>query len=91
MEREDYIITQQQLITVANMASTIDLENFISMISRTESVAPVIDPTLYMKGADNLSALKKLAISFLEVKKAREELFQAVARTHARGAAAFDV
>jgi hypothetical protein len=67
------------------MASTLDLERFLAQINQAESLAPMLDPTLYMKARDNLHAFKKLAMSLLPVKTAFEDAFKAILETAAKG------
>lgn len=85
MEKDKYVQTQLSILNIAKIASQLDLDGFLKQISSTETLAPMIDPTLYMKAHDNLQAVKKLAESLLPVKKAYQNTFDAVMRTAARG------
>lgn len=85
MKKEEYLKTQLALIHIGKMASKLDLHNFIAQIDQAHAVAPVIDPTMYMKALDNLRAIKKLATSLLSVQTAYQETFEAVLNTAVRG------
>jgi hypothetical protein len=68
MTDEDYIQTQSTILMVARMIQTLPLEEFLKRINRSESIAPLIDPTLYMKASDNLGSIRKIAQSLTKSK-----------------------
>ena len=67
---EEYTAIQSQLVAFAGIVSDMRLEEFIQRISRTETIAPLIDPTLYMQAHENLADIKELASSLLPFQKA---------------------
>jgi len=56
-----YLQTQQQLLLLGHVALQLDLEGFLQRINEAETLVPLTDPTLYLKGANNLSVIKRLA------------------------------
>jgi hypothetical protein len=81
MDGKTYITTQMRIIEMGKIANSLDLEAFLKCISNAETVAPIVDPTLYIKASANLAAIKKLAQVALEMRKAYEETFAAVLET----------
>lgn len=61
MKKEEYIQTQQQLLCLISIIKDMPLKEFLHKIDICESVSPLIDPTLYMKGADKLTFIKCIA------------------------------
>lgn len=61
MTNEEYIATQMQLAVLAQMVEQMNLTDFIAQAERADAIAPVIDPTLWMKGHKHLDAVKDLA------------------------------
>lgn len=85
MKPKDYLNTQMALITIGKHASTLDLDSFTAHIEKAESVAPIVDPTLYRKAQENLQAIKKLANAVKTVQTCHQELFDAVLNTEVAG------
>ena len=48
----------------------LDLEGFMERIEQSEALAPIIDPTLYLQGAERLTMIKDIARAGLEFKRA---------------------
>lgn len=71
MKKDEYQITQTLLLSHAKLiaSSHLDLDEFIEAINRAESVGPVLDPTLYIKGKDNLEQIKIIAKAARRFKK----------------------
>lgn len=61
MTEEEYIQTQQQLLCLAGIVKDMPLAEFLHKINICESVSPLINPTLYIKGADKLTLIKRIA------------------------------
>lgn len=83
--RNEYLRIQTEIIKIGRMANALDLDWFLTQISSAEAVAPMVDPTLYMKAVDNLRAVKELAKSLKPVQLAFDTTFAAVIKTAARG------
>lgn len=88
MNGKQYIQIQMTLIQVGQTIAKLDLDGFMKAISNAETCAPVIDPTLYRRAADNLQAIKNLGKAAQQVKMAFEEMQQAIAKTAAEVMAA---
>jgi hypothetical protein len=69
MDNEQYTTTQIQLAALAAVVRDMDLDGFIERICHTESVAPIIDPSLWIKAGRKLEKIKKLAIAAGDFKK----------------------
>ena len=69
MEKEEYEAAQGLLISNSAMISMLPLEEMLSAIDRAETVGPIVDPTLYRKGADNMGNIKRIAKAALVLKK----------------------
>src|SRR5687768_3441112 len=65
----DYSSTQQKILLHSQLICELDLEQFIDRIETSEAVAPLFDPTLYMRAADNLQAIKELAVALRRFQK----------------------
>ncbi len=61
MTDEEYAQTQEQLILLAQFAKDLNLSGFLQRISQAESVAPIMDPTLWIRGHRQLEQVKRLA------------------------------
>lgn len=81
MEKEQYLATQMAIIQIGKNSSGLDIDGFLAAISKAETLAPILDPTLYRKGADNLDAIKNLARSIKPVQEAFQKAFEAVIKT----------
>ncbi len=71
MEEERYIQTQKEILLLIPLIKALPLVDFLNAISHCETVAPIIDPTLYMKGATKLGIIKRYAEA---LRRAQEEL-----------------
>jgi len=65
MTDEDYALTQQRIILLAGFCRNLRITEFLSRISETETIAPILYPTLYVAGMDKLAQVKQLARSLL--------------------------
>lgn len=63
MTDEEYIQTQHQIILLAQFANDLDLDGFLNRISLAETLAPILDPTLYLRGGKKLHQIKLLALA----------------------------
>jgi len=70
LSNEDFLTIQQQLTIFGGAVMVLDLEGFIARCQHAEAVAPLIDPTAFMKGHEKLEALKDLAEGALKFKLA---------------------
>ena len=61
MTNDDYQMTQEQLIAIAGLLNIIDLAGFLDRISDAETIVPIVDPTLWIKGNKKLEQVKCLA------------------------------
>lgn len=78
MNDQEYQETQNALLLCARMISGLDLTGFLKRIEQADSVAPILDPTLYRRGAERMHAIKKLAQEAKRVQSAFIEMSEIV-------------
>jgi hypothetical protein len=74
MEQFEYRMIQDQLLTIAGLASMLDLEGFVAAASKAESIGFLTDPTAYRLAMDRLPKIRELAEAMIRVKMIRAEL-----------------
>lgn len=67
MTNYEYMATQNALVSVRAMLTTLDLSAFIAMIDKAEAWGPTLDPTLYRKAAAELRKVRELALAAAEL------------------------
>lgn len=85
MKPQEYMNTQTDLIAIGRTVDKLDLNAFLKSIGNAETLAPIMDPTMYRKAQANLHSIKKLAESLLPVQVAFRELRGTVLETAAIG------
>jgi hypothetical protein len=70
----EYAQTQSQLLLFAGLLRGMPLERFLESIQRAETVGPLLDPTLYMRAADALSAIKTIAFTLRDAQRKIEHI-----------------
>ena len=83
MTNDEYIATQSQLVTLINVIEQMNLTDFIAQAERADAIAPVIDPTLWMKGHKHLDAVKDLARAALNFQGAAVKFRETMAKLKA--------
>ena len=63
LSKEEYLDTQKKLFMLAGMVRELPLHEFINMINRSETLSPILNPTLEMVGAPKRDLVKRLAIA----------------------------
>lgn len=81
MNGKEYIQTQITMIETAKKIRALDLPSFLKCISNAETMAPILDPTLFQRASENLQAIKKLAKSFQEVQLAFDEVQDVITKS----------
>lgn len=66
---KEYSACQEQVLTITVFVKTMPLQSFLDRITHCESVAPLVNPTLYIRAADNLQKIKELAEGLLKFQK----------------------
>lgn len=84
MTETEYYQTQTMVLQIGRAASELDLDGFIAAINHAQTVAPIIDPTLYREAAENMAALKDLAQKLRPIQAAFEITMQKIVETGAR-------
>lgn len=73
MTNDEYVASQQILVSWAQTSiqtlSLLDLDAFRGRIEHAETLAPILDPTLYMRGMDKLRDVRRLADVAAEAKR----------------------
>ncbi len=83
MTKDEYTMQMDLLVAQARIVAEIDLEGLLDVISKSETVGPLLEPTLWTKGgSENLRAARELVEAALPLKRAlvklREEALQHV-------------
>lgn len=78
MDDATYLKTQETLVRAASEIATLDLTTFLQRIETAEGATPVLDPSLFRRGADSLAAVKDLAIAAKRIQHAHRNLQRAV-------------
>lgn len=84
MENRDYLRTQIAVIELAAQTTRLPLEEFMRAMNRAETVAPMLDPTLYRAAQNNFEALREVARAALKLKAAHSLLLASVVSTAMR-------
>jgi hypothetical protein len=85
MKKVEYLSTQSEILAIGEAVTKLNLDGFLAEISKCEAIAPMLDPTMYRKAADNLQSVKILARTLQPVQTAFNDLFSSVIKTAARG------
>jgi len=70
LDPDDYLQLQQHLLMFGPIVAEWELEAFIAQIDRADTLCPVPDPTLWIRGHKNLSKIRELAVGALAFKRA---------------------
>lgn len=60
MKDEEYLRTQKALVGVSIELVDLDFDGFISRINMSETLGPILDPTLYRMAGERLAQIKKV-------------------------------
>ena len=65
MNNTEYQRVQDSLVMLAQMMKSLDLDldEFLARISDADSIGPMIDPTLWMRGNKKLENVRRLAVT----------------------------
>lgn len=86
MNNAEYFATQHQLLLMTSLIKEMDLDGFLSRIETAYALGPILDPTLYRKGVENMETVRRIAMaakSFQVVVKSIIE--EAAVRNNAEG------
>jgi hypothetical protein len=70
MTNDEYVRTQTELIALGKFVLMMDLPEFLDRICLAESVTPITDPSLWLRGNKKLAQVKKLAQAANELRSA---------------------
>jgi hypothetical protein len=75
MTDEEYLSTQNTVVLLASMFAQehLDFAGFVTRAERADAIAPMLDPTLWIKGHTRLDAIKRLATAALVFQRAARE------------------
>ena len=62
MDKNEYLMVQNQILLIAGLVRDMPLTEFITAIGKAEALGPIIDPTLWIKGNKNMDIVKSLAV-----------------------------
>lgn len=70
MDAATYEGLQQQLVLFGAIVAEWPLEDFIAAIDHADTIGPIVDPTLWIRGQKAMSQVRQLAAGALEFKRA---------------------
>lgn len=74
MSNDRYKTALSQLAFAAVLIEEIDLEYAMKVINQSHSLGPILDPTKYIKGMQNLQDAERLVSAGMQFQKAVEPL-----------------
>jgi len=74
VNNEEFITTQRQLLLMASLVREMDLDGFLERIGTAYALGPMLDPTLYKRGVDNLEIVRRIAEAARKFKATAEEV-----------------
>lgn len=69
MSDEEYQLTQSLLINLARNVNILKLDEFIARIEHARAIAPLFDPTAYMRAHDSLNRIHEFALAAREFQR----------------------
>lgn len=61
MKAHEYTLHLQMIIQQARLIHMIDIAGVLNAMERVDTVGPIIDPTLWMKGHKNMDVQREIA------------------------------
>jgi hypothetical protein len=71
---EEYQATQDQLLLIAEIVSSLDLDSFLAAIDHADSIGCLLDPAAYRAGQATMHAIGDVARAARQVQKAFAKL-----------------
>ena len=69
-----YIAWQQQGLIMARMALLMDVQGCLDAISSADALAPILDPSTWIRKHDDMDRAKRLFVALLPLKEFAESL-----------------
>jgi len=69
MDEANFHMVTQQLLMLGNLVKDLELAEYINAINRSDSVGPILDPTLWRKGHRKTQLLRKMAEGLLQFQR----------------------
>lgn len=69
LTREEYSACQLLLLQLVRKLEELPLDRMVASIERAHAVGPMLDPTLYRRGVDNLQEIGRLAGALLRAQR----------------------
>jgi hypothetical protein len=66
--QEDFVVFQHKLALLAKGIMELPLEEYLERVNMTTTLAPILDPTLYLKGAKSLEEWTEVARAMRDCK-----------------------
>lgn len=78
MTNEEYLNNQGTLIRISTLLQNVDFEGFLQRINTAQTLGPLTDPTLYIRGGGRLQLLKDFATALAPTKQISMPLVQSI-------------
>lgn len=76
MNRIDYEMTQQQIVFIGSLVKGLPLDEFIAAIDHADSIGPILDPTLWMRGNKEMMKIRDLAAGLRDFQTVVNKIIQ---------------
>ena len=76
MNRIDYEMTQQQIVFIGSLIKGLPLDEFIAAIDHADSIGPILDPTLWMRGNKEMMKIRDLAAGLRDFQTVVNKIIQ---------------
>lgn len=78
MDEENFEMVTQQLLMMANLVKDLKLAEYIEAINKSDAVGPILDPTLWRKGHQKTTILRKMAEGLVKFQRSIPTLEEAL-------------
>ena len=76
MNKIDYEMTQQQIVFIGSLVKDLHLDEFIAAIDHADSIGPILDPTLWMRGNKEMMKIRDLAAGLRDFQTVVNKIIQ---------------
>ncbi len=69
MDEADFHMVTQQLLMMGNLVKDLKLAEYIEAINKSDATDPILDPTLWRRGHQKTTILRKMAEGLLKFQR----------------------
>lgn len=86
---EEFELVRQQVIVFAQLVADLPLSAYVREVDRIDAIGPILDPTLYRNGQDQMHEIADLVRALVPFQKAgaafKAKMVAALAKAEGRG------